>query len=414
MAKTEPRDTGDPSLGQQGILIDTPHLHLRLADGTRWLTANPLRELMNHSFPVANLGIGNPASETFNNHKFNEYNRQAEKRYGNEIDQYGPTQGEESFREAIAEYLGEIGVEADKSEIIVVNGAQEVLALAALALITPEVSKVAINDPTYVGFLQANKLFHPNYVTYDEKDPFALEATLLEHPDTAFTYAQPVLGNPTTYTQSGDHRKQIAETLQHHKALLIEDDPYRELYDGDAGSTLFSLAPENVIYAGTFSKMFAPGLRVGWAVIKDPTLRDAFVQIKQGLNIGTTRRYQAIAEAFLRDKIYRSEHKERSVALYSGRRQQAIEVAHDVLPDSWTQDIHDPHGGMFVSWPTEEDTNAIAADVAEQGVAVVPWEMFSTSGEASGIRTNATVNTPDITAKGYSILGKVARKRGIQ
>lgn len=353
----------------------------RLATRTAGMSASVLREILKvASRPgVISLAGGLPAPESFPVNFMPELIANVLEKFGPAVFQYGPTEGFPPFREAVAGYLAERGVIAGPDEVIITTGSQQTLDALGKILISPG-DKVAVESPTYLGAIAAFNPYQPSYVALPSDDdgviPEALEETLQKE-SIKFVYLIPNFQNPSGRTIPLERRKAIATSILKHDAILIEDDPYRALrYEGEHQPTIWSMAPDNVVHAGTMSKVLSPGLRLGFSVA--PTvIRRWMVLAKQGIDLHTSSLDQAVAAEYITGG-YLEKHLPTIVNLYRPRLQAMLESLEEFFPDgfSWSR----PQGGMFVwaAGPEGLDTDALYAKAVERKVAYVPGQYFFT------------------------------------
>jgi 2-aminoadipate transaminase len=212
-----------------------------------------------------------------------------------------------------------------------------------------------------------------------------------------FVYAVPTFQNPTGRTLSLERRHHVAEILRRHDALLVEDDPYSDLrYVGERVTPIKALAPDHVVYLGTLSKTFAPGLRVGFAVAPAEIHR-WLVIARQGVDLHTSTLSQALgAEYLLGGHLDR--RLPRTLALYEPRRAALLEAFERYLPEGfrWTR----PDGGMFlwVEGPAGLDSQRLYDRAIQRGVAFVPGRYFfvDQSRGMATLRMNFTASEPEV------------------
>jgi len=187
----------------------------------------------------------------------------------------------------------------------------------------------------------------------------------------------PTFQNPTGRTLPMQRRERIAALLTGHDVLLIEDDPYSDLrYDGEPLSSIKSLAPDHVVYIGTLSKVFAPGLRVGFYV-PPPFLKDWLVIMKQGVDLHTSTFNQVLAAEYIsRNQL--EQHLPYIISLYKPRKDAMLQALASSFPADFTWSK--PEGGMFV-WvegPPGYDMQALYGRAVKHNVAFVPGKYFFT------------------------------------
>ncbi len=242
-----------------------------LARRTQHMQVNAIREILKvASQPgMISLAGGIPAPESFPLELIAELNARVLATYATDALQYGLTEGFPPLRQALADRLARKGIPAGPDDVLVTSGSQGVLDAVGKTLISPG-DRVAVESPTYLGALQAFTPYEPEYVALACDDegllPESLKEALARQP-VKFVYLVPNFQNPTGRTLSMPRRRAVAEIIQRYDTLLVEDDPYGDLrYEGEPLPALKSLAPDHVVYIGTLSKVFAPGLRLGYCV----------------------------------------------------------------------------------------------------------------------------------------------------
>nr|WP_311530758.1 PLP-dependent aminotransferase family protein [uncultured Ralstonia sp.] len=297
--------------------------------------------------------------------------------------QYGATEGFEPLREAIVALMKVRGATVANTDILVTTGSQQGLDLLGKVLIG-EGDTVLTEAPTFLAAIQAFKLYGAKVagVPTDEDglDVDALERTLATARP-KFLYVIPNFGNPSGALMSLERRKRLLDMAVRHNLLIVEDDPYGELYfDAPPPPSLYALSQQTdgaqgrVIYLGSLSKVVAPGLRVGWMIASQPVLGNA-VMVKQFADAHTSTFAQATAAAYLRsnrlDAVLprtRAAYAERAHAMAGGLRA--------LLPEAELT-FNRPRGGMFL-WGALPGRNAgdVAKVAIERGVAFVPGAAF--------------------------------------
>ncbi len=274
-----------------------------LAQRTKHMRVNAIREILKvASQPgMISLAGGIPAPESFPLELIAELNGRVLATYAADALQYGLTEGFPPLREALAARLSTKGIPAEPEEVLITSGSQGVLDAIGKTLISPR-DQIAVESPTYLGALQAFTPYEPEYISLvcdnDGLLPDSLEETLSRQ-SVKFVYLVPNFQNPTGRTLSMRRRRAVAKIIQNYGTLLVEDDPYGDLrYEGKALPSLKSLAPENVIYIGTLSKVFAPGLRLGYCVAP-LAIQNWLVLVKQGVDLHTGTYSQALAAEYI-------------------------------------------------------------------------------------------------------------------
>ena len=242
--------------------------------------------------------------------------------------------------------------------------------------------------------------------------PESLETVLGRKP-LKFVYLVPNFQNPTGRTLSVPRRRAVARIIQRYDTLLVEDDPYGDLrYEGQALPTLKSLAPEHVVYIGTLSKIFAPGLRLGYCVAP-AAIRDWLVLVKQGVDLHSGTYGQALAAEYISGG-YLERHLPRIIELYRPRKDAMLDALAGAFPTGF--DWSRPEGGMFV-WvegPAGMDMRALYARAVDNGVAYVPGQFFfidPTIGRHT-LRLNFTMADSPTLKHAIDLLADVMRRYG--
>ncbi|MEP6872420.1 MAG: PLP-dependent aminotransferase family protein [Anaerolineaceae bacterium] len=384
----------------------------RLAGRTRRMEASAVREILKvaSSPGVISLAGGLPAAETFPLDIMEELTGTVLAKYGAKALQYDASEGFAPLREALVPHLAARDVTATFDQIVVFSGSQGVLDTAGKIFISPG-DYVAVEAPTYLGALQAFNPYEPRYVELETDDggviPESLDRVLATN-TVKFVYLVPTFQNPTGRTLSLARRRQVAEILKLHDALLLEDDPYSDLrYTGERVPPIKSLAPEHVIYISTLSKTFAPGLRVGFCVAPEDT-RQWMVIARQGVDLHTSTLAQALSAEYIAGG-YLDRQLPRILDIYRPRQQAMLAALERHLPEDfqWTH----PEGGMFV-WIRASagiDTERLYPRVVERGVAFVPGKFFYVHQEdgISTLRMNFTAADPETIDRAVSIVGDV-------
>lgn len=382
----------------------------KLAKRTDRMQASAIREILK---VVAQPGMislagGIPAPESFPIDIIRQLTNDVLDEFGSAALQYDKTEGFEPLREVLVTHLEERGVRHINMETLTIfSGSQGVLDLVAKILITPG-DKIAIEAPSYLGAISAFNAYEPDYISIETDDdgiiPEALEAVLKEH-TIKLLYLVPTFQNPTGRTLSLERRQRVAELIQEYDVLLLEDDPYSALrYSGTALPPIQQFAPEHVVYSSTFSKILAPGLRIGYCVAPKDLAR-WLVIAKQGTDLHTQSFGQAIAALYLSGG-YLKAHLPKIIDIYRPRRDAMLQTLETTMPDGfqWTK----PEGGMFL-WleaPPSVDVDMLYHACVERGVAFVPGKYFYFDEDLgrSTIRFNFTMVSPNVIQQAVEIV----------
>lgn len=302
--------------------------------------------------------------------------------------QYGPTEGMLKVHEAIQTVMAEEGTQVDLGELLVTSGGQQAIDLVCKTLVDPG-DIVLAEGPTYPGAVPSFTAYQAD-VRQLEMDEHGLDIDLLEQTLDAlaaegrrpkFLYTIPTFQNPAGVSMSLERRKRLVRLAHERELLVVEDSPYSLLrYEGEALPTLRSLDGGNfVIYLGTFSKILAAGLRIGW-VAAPRAIRQKMNIGKQGADLCSASLSQVVVEACLEDVDLWRRYLDELRARYRGRRDVMLEALEQSMPTGaeWTR----PRGGLFLwaRFPEQIDTTNLLARALRSNVAFVPGRAAYTDG----------------------------------
>ncbi|WP_323017794.1 PLP-dependent aminotransferase family protein [Castellaniella sp.] len=331
--------------------------------------------------------------------------------------QYGRTEGYTPLREWVAQDLSRDGAPIDPEEVLIVSGSQQALDMLGKLFIDPG-AKVLVEAPSYLGALQSFSLFQPDFqaVPTDAGGliPGALDADLCR--DARFIYALPNFQNPTGLTLDLARRQALVERCADLGLPIIEDDPYGELrYAGDPQPGLLELGRAvgaTVIRLGTFSKVLAPGMRLGY-VVAPRDIISKLVQIKQATDLHTATVtqmavYETVRSGFLH------QHLPKVRALYQRQCGYMLDALQQYFPADahWTQ----PQGGMFI-WVTLRDgidTTELLQRAIARNVAFVPGAPFYAGVQApvNTLRLSFVTVSEERIRAGIQVLGELIGPAG--
>ena len=293
--------------------------------------------------------------------------------------QYGGGQGQLALRERAAMLMAEEGVDADPDAVGITTGAQQALDLLGKIFIDPG-DTIAVEAPAYVGALTAFTSYQPRFLTIELDDEGMiveqLERAIVRGERPTFVYTVPNFGNPAGVTMSGRRREQLVALCRETGIPIIEDNPYGLLrFDGEPLPCLRSLDPRNVIYLGTVSKTFSPGVRVGWA-LADPSVIQRLVLAKEAADLCGSNFTMLVTERWFSDDARWRTALTGLVDTYRSRRDAMLDSLEEHFPSTamWTR----PSGGFYV-WvrlPEWSDTTAMLNAAVERRVAYVPGTAF--------------------------------------
>jgi len=360
-----------------------------LADRTDQMGVNVIREILKVVAQpgMVSLAGGIPAPESFPLEIIRELTGIVIDKYASGAFQYGPTEGFWPLREALVDYLKDREIETGAAEILIASGSQGVLDAIGKVLISSG-DQVAVEAPTYLGALQAFTPYEPDYVSMDTDDSGLIPESLdrvLASGKVKFIYLVPTFQNPTGRTLPLERRRQIADIIKKYNALLVEDDPYGALrYRGQAITPIKALAPDNVVYISTLSKVFAPGLRIGFCHAPEQ-IRKWLVIVKQGIDLHTSTFNQALAAEYIAGGFLKR-HLPKIIDLYRPKQEAMLTALDRYFPKKfkWSN----PEGGMFlwVEGPQGFDMEKLYWKAVKRNVAFVPGKYFYASPD-EGIET---------------------------
>lgn len=293
--------------------------------------------------------------------------------------QYGGTNGRIETCQTIASIMRDIGVRCKAEDILITSGAQQALDLLAKTFLDPG-DIVLAEGPTYLGALQAFSAYQPEIICIP-LDENGMRMDLLEEKlkelgrgAVKFLYTIPNFHNPAGATMTPERRRRLIELSKEYDFLVIEDDPYGRLrYDGGHVLPLRALS-DDVVYLGTVSKTFAPGLRTGWILGPKDVLAKVNL-VKQGADLCGSAFNQIVVEHYFEDtnwqKVLQS-----FVQTYKVRRDAMLAALEEFFPPeaTWTH----PEGGFFVwvTLPEYVDTGSMLSVALEHGVTYSPGDGF--------------------------------------
>jgi len=392
-----------------------------LASRTQRMKSSAIRELLKLTqLPdIISFAGGLPAPELFPLREVEEACRYIIREDGARALQYGATEGYGALKEYLATTMHKYGVPAVPGNVLLTNGSQQALDLIGKIFINPG-DHILTGRPTYLGAIQAWNSYQARFHTV-RLDDDGMVVDEMEHAyekvladsgrPPKFIYVLPNFHNPAGTTMPVERRQQLAEVATKLDLPVIEDDPYGQLrYEGEDIPPICTFIPERTIYLGTFSKIMAPGLRLGWIVCAEVLMR-RFVQAKQGADLHTSTFVQYVANDICQRGLIKP-HVRRLCQVYKERRDTMLDSLAEFWPEgsSWTE----PHGGLFL-WarvPESIDTLKFAEKAIAEKVAYVPGVHFfpNHDGGHDAMRLNFSYSSPEAIVEGIRRLG-VALKR---
>ncbi|MBR6646231.1 MAG: PLP-dependent aminotransferase family protein [Clostridia bacterium] len=331
--------------------------------------------------------------------------------------QYGISEGYAPLLEQIKKRLTEkFSIDMEKNEMIIVSGSQQGADLLTKVLIN-EGDGVVCEEPSFIGCLNTFRTYGAKLygvpVNNDGMDMEILEKTLKENKNIKMIYTIPTFQNPSGITASLETRKKMLELAKEYDVIIMEDNPYGELrFTGSDVPTIKSLDDSgNVVYIGSFSKVFSPGLRLAYMVF-DKGLAEKIVVGKQATDVHTNVFSQMIAARYLKEyDIDESIAKSRDI--YKHRCELMLSCMDKCFPKSVTYTR--PEGGIFiwVTLPEGTDTLSLMQEAVEKKVAFVPGNTFMTDIEkpCNSFRLNYSTMPDEKIIKGIEILGDLLKSK---
>ena len=341
---------------------------------------SPVREI----FKRVDLGSiysfagGYPSADTFPLEDIRRATDIVIQKYGAKAFQYGATQGVPELRQVLSERYG-----VPLERIQVTTSSQQGIDVCTRVLVDPG-DVILTSNPSYLGALQSFCSYRAEVVGVSHEpdlDAFrkayveAIEAVLAAGKKLKFLYMIPDFQNPSGETLSLEERLVLVELAEKYDFLIVEDSPYRELrYEGSDVPTIYSLCPDRVLHLGSFSKILAPGFRIGW-ILGAPELLDMIYVCKQSLDLCPPIFDQYLAAELMGSGLLDA-NLVKSIALYKSKRDLLLSLLEEYMPEgvSWTH----PEGGLFLflTLPEGFDTIAFYDKALDAGVAYVAGSFF--------------------------------------
>ena len=355
---------------------------------------------------------GYPSAETFPMEEIHRTMSEVIDKYQGKAFQYGATQGVMELREAVAQRYG-VPVE----RVQITSSSQQGIDVCTRVLVNPG-DVILTSSPSYLGALQSFCSYRAdirgvahtdNLEAYRQAWEKVIAGASAEGRKIKFLYMIPDFQNPSGESLTLEERCMLIALAQKHDFLIVEDSPYRELrYEGEHVPTMYSLDPDRVIHLGSFSKIFAPGFRLGWA-LAHPDILDKIYVCKQSLDLCPPIFDQYVAAEFLRSGRLDA-NLSKTMALYRSKRDLLLSLLEKHMPEGvrWTR----PEGGLFLflTMPDGFDAVKFYDKALDAGVAYVAGEFFhpDRSGKNT-MRLNFSFMTPEKISAGIELLAKLLR-----
>jgi 2-aminoadipate transaminase len=323
---------------------------------------------------IISLAGGLPSPDTFPIEAMREATARVLRDNPREALQYAASEGFGPLRDWVAGELSAQGLRVDASQVLITTGSQQGLDLVGKVLIDAGCA-VAVESPTYLGALQAFNPYEPEYVSVACDDDGPLPEALAAARGARFLYALPNFQNPSGRSISATRRDALVKAAQALGLPVVEDNPYGELwFDEPPPAPLASRWPEGTVYLGSFSKVLAPGLRLGY-VVAPKALCPKLLQAKQAADLHTPGFNQRVVHEVIRDGFL-LKHVPTTRERYRAQRDAMRAALQAYMPPGchWNT----PHGGMFfwVELPEGVDAVALLPKAVARGMAYVPGAAF--------------------------------------
>ncbi len=384
------------------------------------LKPSAIREIFKYASDpeVISLSAGNPSPEAFPTEAVAEISAEILKTDPVSVLQYSVSEGYTPLRQHIAEYMKkEHNTGSSSDDVLITTGAQQIMDLCSKALVN-EGEVVICEAPSFIGSLNTFRSYNAKLVGVTvEPDGMSiseLESALKANPNAKLIYTIPNFQNPSGVTMSLEKRRRVYELAKKYGALILEDNPYGDLrYSGENVPNIKSFDEDGiVIYAGSMSKVIAPGLRVAYCICPKPVFQKLVV-CKQGNDVHTNIWSQYVCDEFI-TKYNFNDHLENLRKLYRKKAEFCMGLLDKYCAPAIT--YHRIDGGLFI-WcelPEGVDMPEFCKKAVLNKVCVVPGNAFLTDENQTSrsFRINFTTPTDEQLEKGIKILGRLAADLG--
>lgn len=387
----------------------------RLAARTARMNPSAIREILKLTErpDIISLAGGLPSADTFPIEALQEASARVLRETPRQALQYAASEGFAPLREWVADDLAGNGLAVDPSQVLITTGSQQGLDLVGKVLIDPG-SRVAVEAPTYLGALQAFVPYEPEFVTVagDEDGP---RADLLRSSAAGarFFYLVANFQNPSGRSVGAARRAEIARAAEAIGLPIVEDNPYGELwFEVPPAAPIASHWVDGSVYLGSFSKVLAPGLRLGY-VVAPTAIFAKLLQAKQAADLHTPSLNQRIVHEVIRGGFLK-QHVPTIRRRYKAQRDAMQAALLEHLPTSGPLACHwrMPAGGMFfwLELPHGVDSEALLVKAVERGVAFVPGApFFARDGRSNTLRLSFVTVLPEAIERGIAALAAALR-----
>lgn len=387
------------------------------ADRMSGLNENVIREIfkLTQMPDIISFAGGLPSPDSFPVEELNEISIKVFEKQGQQILQYGITEGYNPLREFIVSWVKRYQIETQRDNVLIVSGSSQGIDLIAKSFLNPG-DYVAVENPTFLSAIQTFRGYQAKILPLDiDQEGLVvdgLEDKLKEYKP-KLLYVIPHYQNPTGITLSLERRKKLMEIVAKTNIIVIEDDPYVELrYYADLksmGERLPSLKSfdlnNQVVYLGSFSKTVSPGLRVGYTIADKEILRRMII-CKQANDLHTSNLSQAIVYEFATTGLLK--HIKNINSSYMEKRDAMLDMLEKYLKGKafWTR----PDGGLFIwiALPDGMDSQEMLKQAVEKKVAFIPgFPFYANGGGENTLRLNFSNATIENIETGIKRLAEI-------
>ena len=386
-----------------------------MADRVKTMKGSAIREMFKRMADpeIISLAGGNPAAELFPGDELSKIAGKILMTSPTLALQYGTTDGYPKMKDCARKRAEKVNSVSENDEILIMTGANQGIDLTAKAVLNKG-DKIIVESPSFIGSLNAFRTYEAELLGVTVEDDgmsmVELEKTLQNNSDAKIIYTIPTFQNPTGVTMSLEKRKKMLELASKYDVLILEDNPYGDLrFSGEDVPTIKSLDTEGrVIYAGSFSKILSPGMRLGYLVAPAP-MAEKIEVLKQVNDVHTPMLTQLMCVEFMK-KYDIDKYIAKNRELYGKKCACMIENMEKYFPEGKVKWVT-PEGGLFL-WcecPTITDIAPIVDKCLEKKVAIVPGSNFAIdmSAPSNMFRLNYSSATLENIAEGVKRIGEV-------
>ncbi len=392
-------------------------MEYKFSDRVQTLKPSAIREIFKYAADptVVSLSAGNPSPDAFPAKEIAEISAKVLAENPISVLQYSVTEGYTPLRRHLTEYMKKKhNTGSDNDDILITTGAQQIMDLCTKALVN-EGEVVICEAPSFIGSLNTFRSYNARLVgvtvEHDGMNTDELEQALIDNPNAKLIYTIPNFQNPSGVTMSLEKRRKVYELAVKYGVLIIEDNPYGDLrYSGENLPNIKSFDTEGaVIYAGSFSKVISPGMRVAYTIAPKPIFQKLVV-CKQGNDVHTNIWSQYVCDEFI-TKYDFDAHLDRLRAIYTQKARFCMELLDKYCAPKIT--YHKIDGGLFI-WcdlPEYVDMPEFCKTAVLNKVCVVPGNAFLTDEKETchSFRINFSTPTDEQLERGIKILGELAK-----